>query len=113
MVNTKKAKKNITAAMKELEIALMDKQKPLVRKNKNISNKKKKVIKKTIPNDILLLTNIIKKSPFFKKDSNRAIVKKSIKSIIESDIKLWIKANMHIITDDYVKKALKTINYTN
>ena len=56
---------------------------------------------------------MIKKSPFFKKDSNRAVVKKSIQSIIESDIKLWIKANMHIITDDYVKKALKTINYTN
>ena len=106
MVNTKIVKKNITAAMKELETALMEKQKPLVKKNK-------KVIKKTIPTDILLLTNVIKKSPFFKKDSNRAVVKKSIQSIIESDIKLWIKANMHIITDDYVKKALKTINYTN
>ena len=106
MVNTKIVKKNITSAMKELEIALTEKQKPLVKKNK-------KVIKKTIPSDILLLTNVIKKSPFFKKDSNRAVVKKSIQSIIESDIKLWIKANMHIITDDYVKKALKTINYTN
>ena len=102
MVNTKIVKKNITSAMKELEIALTEKQKPLVKKNK-------KVIKKTIPSDILLLTNVIKKSPFFKKDSNRAVVKKSIQSIIESDIKLWIKANMHIITDDYVKKALKTI----
>jgi len=57
----------------------------------------------------LLLTDIIKESPFYKKDSNRAIIKKSIQSIIESDIKLWIKANMHITTDDYVKKALKTI----
>ena len=82
-------------------------------KNKKTLIKNKKVIKKTIPSDILLLTNVIKKSPFFKKDSNRAVVKKSIQSIIESDIKLWIKANMHIITDDYVKKALKTINYTN
>jgi hypothetical protein len=106
MVNTKIVKKNITSAMKELEIALTEKQKPLVKKNK-------KVIKKTIPSDILLLTNVIKKSPFFKKDSNRAVVKKSIQSIIESDIKLWIKANMHIITDDHVKKVLKTINYNN
>tara|TARA_B100001142_G_scaffold301426_1_gene327034 strand:+ start:112 stop:453 length:342 start_codon:yes stop_codon:yes gene_type:complete len=113
MVNTKIVKKNITAAMKELETALMEKQKPLVKKNKKTLIKNKKVIKKTIPSDILLLTNVIKKSPFFKKDSNRADVKKSIQSIIESDIKLWIKANMHIITDDYVKKALKTINYTN
>ena len=113
MVNSKTVKKNITSAMKELEIALMEKQKPLVKKDKKTLNKKKKVIKKTIPSDILLLTDVIKKSPFFKKDSNRAIVKKSIKSIIESDIKLWIKANMHTITDDYVKKALKTINYHN
>ena len=113
MVNTKIVKKNITSAMKELEIALTEKQKPLVKKNKKTLIKNKKVIKKTIPSDILLLTNVIKKSPFFKKDSNRAVVKKSIQSIIESDIKLWIKANMHIITDDYVKKALKTINYTN
>ena len=113
MVNSKIVKNNITSAMKELEIALMEKQKPLVKKNKKTLIKNKKVIKKTIPSDILLLTNVIKKSPFFKKDSNRATVKKSIQSIIESDIKLWIKANMHIITDDYVKKALKTINYTN
>ena len=113
MANSKIVKKNITSAMKELEIALMEKQKPLVKKHKKTLNKKKKVIKKTITSDILLLTDVIKKSPFFKKDSNRAIVKKSIKSIIESDIKLWIKANMHTITDDYVKKALKTINYTN
>jgi len=113
MANSKIVKNNITSAMKELETALMEKQKPLVKKNKKTLIKNKKVIKKTIPSDILLLTNVIKKSPFFKKDSNRAVVKKSIQSIIESDIKLWIKANMHIITDDYVKKALKTINYTN
>ena len=32
MANTKIVKKNITAAMKELETALMEKQKPLVKK---------------------------------------------------------------------------------
>ena len=109
MVNSKIVKKNITSAMKELEIALMEKQQPLVKKHKKTLNKKKKVIKTTISSDILLLTDVIKKSPFFKKDSKSDVVKKSIQSIIESDIKLWIKANMHIITDDYVKKALKTI----
>ena len=109
MANSKIVKKNITSAMKELEIALMEKQQPLVKKHKKTLNKKKKVIKTTISSDILLLTDVIKKSPFFKKDSSSAIVKKSIQSIIESDIKLWIKANMQIITDDYVKKALKTI----
>jgi len=108
MANSKIVKNNITSAMKELEIALMEKQKPLVKKHKKTLIKKK-VIKKIIPPDILLLTDIIKESPFYKKDSNRATVKKSIQSIIESDIKLWIKANMHITTDDYVKKALKTI----
>ena len=102
-------KKNITSAMKELEIALMEKKKPLVKKDNKTFKKKNKVIKKTIPSDILLLTDVIQKSPFFKKDSSIAIVKKSIQSIIESDIKLWIKANMQIIADDYVKKALKTI----
>ena len=109
MANSKTVKNNITSAMKELEIALMEKQKPLVKKDKKTLKKKKKVIKKTITSDILLLTDVIKKSPFFKKDSSSAIVKKSIQSIIESDIKLWIKANMQIIADDYVKKALKTI----
>ena len=108
MANSKIVKNNITSAMKELETALMEKQKPLVKKYKKTLIKKK-VIKKIIPPDILLLTDIIKESPFYKKDSNRATVKKSIQSIIESDIKLWIKANMHITTDDYVKKALKTI----
>ena len=117
MVNTKIVKKNMTSAMKELEVAIMtEEKKPLVKKYKgNLINSNKAVKNKAVKNkenpDILLLTDVFKKSPFYKRDSNKVILKNKIQSIIESDIKLWIKANMHIVTDDYVRRALKTINF--
>ena len=112
MLNTKIVKKNITSAMKELEVAILNKEKkPLVKKYKgNLINSNKAVKNKENP-DILLLTDVFKKSPFYKRDSNKVILKNKIQSIIESDIKLWIKANMHIVTDDYVRRALKAINF--
>jgi len=110
MVNTKIVKKNITSAMKELEVAIMDDKKKPLKNNKGDLKKKKKVARNNNTN-ILILTDVVKKSPFYQIDSNKVILKKNIQSIIESDIKLWIKANMHIITEDYVKRALKTINY--
>ena len=114
MVNTKIVKKNITSAMKDLEVAIMDdKNKPLVKISKVSSKKYKKVIKNVTNTDVLLLTDVIKKSPFYKKNSNKIILKKNIQLIIESDIKSWVKLNMYIITDDYVKRALRTINYKN
>ena len=111
MVNTKIVKKNMTSAMKELEVAIMtEEKKPLVKKYKgNLKNNK--VVKNKVNSDILLLTDVYKKSPFYHRDLNKVILKKKIQSIIESDLKLWIKVNMHIVTDDYVRRALKTINF--
>ena len=42
MVNTKIVKKNITSAMKELEVAIMDDKKKPLKNNKGVLKKKKK-----------------------------------------------------------------------
>jgi len=111
MVNKKtKHKKNITSAMKELEEAILDNNtNSSITKSKS-SLKKNKLGKNTDVKDVLLLTDIVEKSPFLNKDVNKIALRKSIKSIVESDIKLWIKTNMHRITDSYVKQAFNTIN---
>ena len=112
MLNTKIVKKNITSAMKELEVAILNKEKKsLNKKYKDNLKNSNKAVKNKENTDVLLLTDVFKKSPFYKRDSNKVILKKDIQSIIEPDIKLWIKANMHIVTEDYVRRALKTINF--
>ena len=112
MVNTKIVKKNITSAMKELEVAILNKEKKsLVKKHKGNLKNSNKAVKNKENTDILLLTDVFKKSPFYTRDLNKVILKNKIQSIIESDIKLWVKANMHIVTDDYVRRALKAINF--
>ena len=111
MVNKKiKHKKNITSAMKELEEAILDNNtNSSINKSKS-SLKKNKLGKNTYVKDILLLTDIVEKSSFLNRNVNKIALRKSIQSIVESDIKLWIKTNMHRITDNYVKQALNTIN---
>ena len=111
MVNKKiKHKKNITSAMKELEEAILDNNtNSSINKSKS-SLKKNKFGKNTDVKDVLLLTNIVEKSSFLNRNVNKIALRKSIQSIVESDIKLWIKTNMHRITDSYVKQALNTIN---
>ena len=111
MVNKKiKHKKNITSAMKELEEAILDNNtNSSINKSKS-SLKKNKLGKNTDVKDILLLTDIVEKSSFLNRNVNKIALRKSIQSIVESDIKLWIKINMHRITDNYVKQALNTIN---
>ena len=111
MVNKKiKHKKNITSAMKELEEAILDNNtNSSITKSKS-SLKKNKLGKNTDVKDILLLTDIVEKSSFLNRNVNKIALRKSIQSIVESDIKLWIKTNMHRITDNYVKQALNTIN---
>ena len=112
MVNSKIVKKNITSAMKELEVAILNKEKKsLVKKHKGNLKNSNKAVKNKENTDVLLLTDVFKKSPFYTRDLNKVILKNKIQSIIESDIKLWVKANMHIVTDDYVRRALKTINF--
>jgi len=112
MVNAKIVKKNMTSAMKELEVAIMtEEKKPLVKKYKDNLKIHNKAVNNKVNTDVLLLTDVYKKSPFYHRDLNKVILKKQIQSIIESDIKLWIKFNMHIVTDDYVRRALKTINF--
>ncbi len=111
MVNKKiKHKKNITSAMKELEEAILDNNtNSSINKSKS-SLKKNKLGKNTYVKDILLLTDIVEKSSFLNRNVNKIALRKSIQLIVESDIKLWIKTNMHRITDNYVKQALNTIN---
>ena len=111
MVNKKiKHKKNITSAMKELEEAILDNNtNSSINKSKS-SLKKNKLGKNTDVKDILLLTDIVEKSSFLNRNVNKIALRKSIQSIVESDIKLWIKTNMHRITDSYVKQAFNTIN---
>ncbi|HIG08203.1 MAG TPA: hypothetical protein EYQ51_00315 [Alphaproteobacteria bacterium] len=111
MVNKKiKHKKNITSAMKELEEAILDNNtNSSINKSKS-SLKKNKLGKNTDVKDVLLLTDIVEKSFFLNRNVNKIALRKSIQSIVESDIKLWIKTNMHRITDNYVKQALNTIN---
>jgi len=111
MVNKKiKHKKNITSTMKELEEAILDNNtNSYINKSKS-SLKKNKLSKNTDVKDVLLLTDIVKHSSFLNRDVNKVALRKNIQSIIESDIKLWIKTNMHRITNIYLKQAFKTIN---
>ena len=111
MVNKKiKHKKNITSAMKELEEAILDNNtNSSITKSKS-SLKKNKLGKNTDVKDVLLLTDIVEKSSFLNRNVNKIALRKSIQSIVESDIKLWIKTNMHRITDSYVKQVFNTIN---
>jgi len=111
MVNKKiKHKKNITSAMKELEEAILDNNtNSSITKSKS-SLKKNKLGKNTDVKDVLLLTDIVEKFPFLNRNVNKIALRKSIQSIVESDIKLWIKTNMHRITDSYVKQVFNTIN---
>ena len=111
MVNKKiKHKKNITSAMKELEEAILDNNTNSSINKSKPSLKKNKLGKNTDVKDVLLLTDIVEKSFFLNRNVNKIALRKSIQSIVESDIKLWIKTNMHRITDNYVKQALNTIN---
>ena len=111
MVNKKiKHKKNITSAMKELEEAILDNNtNSSITKSKS-SLKKNKLGKNTDVKDVLLLTDIVEKFSFLNRNVNKIALRKSIQSIVESDIKLWIKTNMHRITDSYVKQVFNTIN---
>lgn len=111
MVNKKiKHKKNITSAMKELEEAILDNNtNSSITKSKS-SLKKNKLGKNTDVKGVLLLTDIVEKFPFLNRNVNKTALRKSIQSIVESDIKLWIKTNMHRITDSYIKQVFNTIN---
>ena len=104
MVTKKASKKNITSAMKDLEDAILSSNSKNTKRNKTIKKRKK-------DNDILLLTDIIEKSPY--KDMNYKLVtmKKNIYNIINLDIENWIKNNMSSITNDSIKKSLNTIKY--
>ena len=90
--------------MKDLEDALLNSNSKNTKRNKTIKKRKK-------DNDILLLTEIIEKSPY--KDMNYKLVtmKKNIYNIINLDIENWIKNNMSSITNDSIKKSLNTIKY--
>ena len=103
-------KKNITSAMKDLEKAILVKSKKVAVKRTKVNIKKIKSLKKEDNTEVLLLTEIIEESPFLNRDSSNVILKKNIQSIIEADIKSWIKNNMHVFTDQYVKQVLKTLN---
>lgn len=104
MVSKKVSKKNISSAMKSLEDALLN--------SKNIKTKKNNItVKKTMNDDVLILTDIIEVSPY--KDMNYKLItmKKNIQNIVKSDIQNWIKNNMSNITNDTIKKSLDTIKY--
>ena len=103
-------KKNITSAMKDLEKAILVKSKKVAVKRTKVNIKKIKSLKKEDNTEVLLLTDIIEESPFLNRDSSSVILKKNIQLIIEADIKSWIKNNMHVFTDQYIKQVLKTLN---
>ena len=103
-------KKNITSAMKDLEKAILVKSKKVAVKRTKVNIKKIKSLKKEDNTEVLLLTDIIEESPFLNRDSSSVILKKNIQLIIEADIKSWIKHNMHVFTDQYIKQVLKTLN---
>jgi len=106
MVKKKASKKNIASAMRNLEDALLNTNSKKNKKNNVISKRKK-------DGNILLLTDIIELSPY--KDMNYKLItmKKNIHNIIKSDIENWIKNNMSSITDESIKKSLKTLKYNN
>ena len=103
-------KKKITSAMKDLEEAILIKNKKSSVKRTKVNIKKKKSSISEDNTEVLLLTDIIEESPFLNRDSSSVILKKNIQLIIEADIKSWIKNNMHVFTDQYIKQLLKTLN---
>lgn len=103
-------KKKITSAMKDLEEAILIKNKKSSVKRTKVNILKKKSSISVDNTEVLLLTDIIEESPFLNRDSSSVILKKNIQLIIEADIKSWIKNNMHVFTDQYIKQVLKTLN---
>ncbi|MBT3939118.1 MAG: hypothetical protein HOF44_05365 [Pelagibacterales bacterium] len=103
-------KKKITSAMKDLEEAILIKNKKSSVKRTKVNIIKKKSSISEDNTEVLLLTDIIEESPFLNRDSSSVILKKNIQLIIEADIKSWIKNNMHVFTDQYIKQVLKTLN---
>jgi len=103
-------KKKITSAMKDLEEAILIKNKKSSVKRSKVNIIKKKSSISEDNTEVLLLTDIIEESPFLNRDSSSVILKKNIQLIIEADIKSWIKNNMHVFTDQYIKQVLKTLN---
>ena len=103
-------KKKITSAMKDLEEAILIKNKKSSVKRTKVNIIKKKSSISLDNTEVLLLTDIIEESPFLNRDSSSVILKKNIQLIIEADIKSWIKNNMHVFTDQYIKQVLKTLN---
>jgi hypothetical protein len=103
-------KKKITSAMKDLEEAILIKNKKSSVKRTKVNIIKKKSSISMDNTEVLLLTDIIEESPFLNRDSSSVILKKNIQLIIEADIKSWIKNNMHVFTDQYIKQVLKTLN---
>ena len=112
MVYKKKvSKKIISLAMNDLEEAILEiKQKPTIKKKK-ISSVKFSPYKDKKSDDILLLTDIIEESKFYKENNAKLIFKQNIESLVESDIRVWIKNNLQIESDKYVKEAINSINY--
>ncbi|MBT7076193.1 MAG: hypothetical protein HN930_00590 [Pelagibacterales bacterium] len=103
-------KKKITSAMKDLEEAILIKNKKSSVKRTKVNIIKKKSSISMDNTEVLLLTDIIEESPFLNRDSSSVILKKNIQLIIEADIKSWINNNMHVFTDQYIKQVLKTLN---
>jgi hypothetical protein len=103
-------KKKITSAMKDLEEAILIKNKKSSVKRTKVNIIKKESSKSDDNTEVLLLTDIIEESPFLNRNSSSVVLKKNIQSIIEADIKSWVKNNMHVFTDQYIKQVLKTLN---
>ena len=110
-MSKKVSKKNISSAMKDLEDALLNNKKNKgLNKNINKRHSYSKVKKKKCE-DVLLLTDIIEISPHKHKSFKLIIMKKNIKKLVKADIKLWIKDNMHNVTNEYLKKSISSIRY--
>jgi hypothetical protein len=105
------SKKIISLAMNDLEEAILEtKQKSTIKKRKE-SPVKIFPYKDKKSDDILLLTDIVEESNFYKENNAKLIFKQSIESLVESDIRIWIKNNLQIESDKYVKEAINSINY--
>lgn len=112
MVYKKKvSKKIINSAMNDLEDAILDKKHKVSSKKRKVSSSKITTEKILKNNDILLLTDVVEESPFYKNNSSKLLLKNNIKSIVESDINIWINNNLKIVSDKYVKEAINSISY--
>lgn len=103
MVSNKGSKKNIASAMKELEDAL------LTSKTKKTNVKRTSAAKKRKSNDILILTDIIKPSPYKHMDYKLVVMKQNIQKIVKSDIQGWISNNIPKMINNSIKKSLNSI----